>query len=770
MLLSRCLTLILALLLWNTAVGAEPVHSLHWSFKPLQSPPIPPTQDLRWAATPVDCFVLERLEAAGLTPTVPADRRKLVRRASFDLTGLPPSPEDVERVLADPSPDCFERLLDRLLESEHFGERWGRHWLDWSGYVDVIGGDNDAGTVKLGEGKWRYRDYVIRAFNRDMRFDEFVTEQLAGDETVDWRNASEFTPDIVNKLTATTFLRPVADDTDENELNTPDVRHGVWQRTAEGVANNLLALTLHCAKCHDHKYDPISQRDYYRFAAHFAPAFNPERWLQPKDRNLPDISTIEKKAADQFNQEVDAAVARVDKRRAELEAPVRSSLLEGKLAKLPAEIRADLKSALQTASEKRSEVQKYLSDKFEKDVLPTPEQIRAALGESVRAEVAAAEEEIIRLNHSKKRWGILQAVYDVGLPSPTRILRRGNHLNPGDEVSAGFLTALCMPNSADDKILRSDSGAECVGATSGRRLRLARWLSDGASPASALMSRVMVNRMWQQLFGVGLVETSDNFGIAGARPSHPELLEWLASRFIQSGWRIKPMLRLIMTSATYLQSSAAVDSPATDRANAVDPDNRLLWKQRLRRLDAEVIRDSLLAVADLLDPAIGGMAMPIEYRPDGMMVLKGRAGAPPAQPSRRSVYVLARRNYPLSFLATFDQPIMVINCARRTPSAVVSQALTMLNDAFVEEQSAALAKRVEQATAHANPAQKIAKAFQWALSRPPAPDEMLWCEQFLSGQTSPVTDDERAKSVAQRQALSLLCQALVNSSEFLYIE
>ena len=751
-------------------MGAEPVHGVHWGFKPLVSPPVPRTRDLRWPATPVDRFVLARLEAAGLQPAARADRRKLIRRASFDLTGLPPTPEDIQRGLDDPSPDWFERLVDRLLESEHFGERWGRHWLDWSGYVDVIGGDNDAGTVKLGEGKWRYRDYVIRAFNRDMPFDEFITQQLAGDETVDWRNASEFSPDIINRLTATTFLRHVADDTDENELNTADIRHGVWQRTAELVANNLLALTLHCAKCHDHKYDPISQRDYYRFAAHFAPAFNPERWLQPKDRNLPDISTTEKKAADQFNQEIDAAVARLEKRRAELEAPARSRSIEEKLAQLPVEIRADLKSALQTPSEKRSEVQKYLADKFEKSVLPTPEQIRAALAETARAEVAVAEEEILQLNHSKKRWGMLQAVYDVGLPSPTRILQRGNHLNPGDEVSAGFLTALCGPSSTDDKLLGTDPGPPWVGATSGRRLRLARWLCDGPSPASGLMARVMVNRMWQQLLGVGLVETSDNFGVAGSRPSHPELLEWLASQFIQSGWRIKPMLRLIMTSATYLQSSAALNSPAADRAYEVDPDNRLLWKQRLRRLDAEVIRDALLAVADLLDPAIGGPAMPIEYRPDGMMVLKGRAGALPRQPSRRSVYVLARRNYPLSFLATFDQPIMAMNCARRTPSAVVSQSLTMLNDAFVEEQSAALALRVDQATAHASPAERITKVFQWALSRPPAPDEAAWCERFLSGQTSPVAADEPAKSTARRQALASLCQTLFNSSEFLYIE
>ncbi|HXJ74117.1 MAG TPA: DUF1549 domain-containing protein, partial [Candidatus Dormibacteraeota bacterium] len=273
----------------SSTLPAPANRAKHWAFEPLQPGPVPLVKDTLAARGPVDRFILAKLEEKNLQLAGPATRVALVRRLTLDLIGLPPTADEIEEFVTDDTPDAGARLVERLLAPAHFGECWGRHWLDWSGYVDVLGGDNDAGTIKLGQGKWRYRDYVVRALAEDKAFDEFLREQIAGDEMIDWRGAAEWTPAMVDLLTATTFLRSTADDTDESELNTTDIRYGVLQRTAEAVVNNLLALTWQCAKCHDHKYDPIPQRDYYRFLAYFTPAFNPDAWLQPTNRALPDV-------------------------------------------------------------------------------------------------------------------------------------------------------------------------------------------------------------------------------------------------------------------------------------------------------------------------------------------------------------------------------------------------------------------------------------------------------------------------------------------------
>ena len=654
--------------------------------------------------------------------------------------------------------------------SPHFGECWGRHWLDWAGYVDVLGGDNDAGIVTLAEGKWRYRDYVIGCLNEDLPFDRFVRDQLAGDEMVDWRNAENFTPDLVELLVATTFLRNAADDTDADELNTPDIRHGVLQRTIEVVANNLLGLTLNCARCHDHKYDPVSQREYYQFAAHFTPALNPERWVQPKERALPDVAKAPRQAIERHNKLIDEAVNALTARRDQIEAPVRGRFLEERLAKLPEEIRADTKAAIQTAADKRTEVQKYLAKRFEKMLSPKPEEIRDALSEQNNATIAFLERESARLNGTRQKWGTIQAVYDVGPPPATHVLKRGNHLAPGEEVQPGFLSALCDAGYANSLAsARQLPSAKPCGSTSGRRLALAHWLTDTNSPAAALVARVFVNRVWQQLFGVGIVETSDNFGLAGTRPTHPELLDWLAGEFIRQGWRLKPILKLIMASATYRQSSAMTDPQEFARAMKVDPANQLLWRQRLRRLDAEMVRDTMLAIGGTLDRAMGGRPVPLENRPDGMVVVREKDTPSPTSKWRRSLYLLARRNYQLSLLNTFDQPTMPLNCTRRTPSAVVLQSLTMLNDAFVLEQAGFLAARVTEEQAGADVESQIQRAFAFALSRPPDAEELEWCTRFMERQTVRHGSGAIDSPEARQRALVNLCQMLMNSSEFLYI-
>jgi hypothetical protein len=616
----------------------------HYAFRKLPRPTVPHGKDNSRVRTPIDAFVLARLEANGLTFSPEADRRTLNRRVSLDLLGLPPAPEDVEAFVNDPRPDAYERLIDRLLASPHFGERWGRHWLDGAGYVDVTGGDNDAATIKLGENKWRYRDYVIAAFNDDLPFERFLVEQIAGDELVDWRSQKTFDPATRRLLIATGFLRTAADDTDENELNTLDIRHGILQRTGEVLASNLLGLTLQCAKCHDHKYEPISQQDYYRLLALLQPAFNPANWLQPKQRLIKDAV-----------------------------------------------------------------------------------------------------------------WGNLQVVCDSGPPTPTYLLRRGNHDRPGAEVTPGFLSVLC---DSEPAAILGPTKAE--GKTSGRRLALARWLTDFCTPAGGLVLRVHVNRVWAHLFGKGLVETCDNLGVTGAKPTHPELLEWLASQFAANEGRLKPLLKLLLTSTVYRQGSADVLPNGT----SVDPEDRLLWRQRLRRLESEVVRDSILAVSGQLDRSSGGAPVPVEARPDGSFVLSDKGLPTPSSRWRRSVYLLARRNYHPTLLNVFDQPNLTTNCPCRTPSAVVLQSLTMLNDGVVLEQADFLAARVARSAA--NTEGRIDAAFRIVLARPPRPRETEWCADLLRRHAERYQAQKLSTDQAAQKALGHLCHTLLNTSEFLY--
>jgi hypothetical protein len=369
----------------NSARGEAPGESF-WSFRKLDRPAAPRVENADRVRTPVDAFLLAKLEAKGLAFAPDADRITLVRRAYFDLTGLPPAPEEVDAFLKDSAPGAFERLLDRLLASPHFGERWGRHWLDAAGYVDTVGFDIDLPNVMLGAGKWKYRDYVIRAFNQDKSFDRFIAEQLAGDEMVDWRAAAKFTPEIRELLIATGFLRTAEDDSHEPESNIPSVHYAVLHDTLEILGCNLLGLTLNCARCHDHKFDPISQKDYYQLMALFTPAYNPKAWKpvypwkpEIQDRALADVSPAERAEIERQNKELDEQVSALNKKLADLQRPYRSRLLEKKLASVPEPIRADTKTAVETPADKRGEVQKYLAGKFELLLKVTPEEVTAAL-------------------------------------------------------------------------------------------------------------------------------------------------------------------------------------------------------------------------------------------------------------------------------------------------------------------------------------------------------------------------------------------------------
>jgi hypothetical protein len=748
----------------------------HWSFQPLGQPAVPRVRDAARARTTIDAFLLARLEGKGLTFAPDADRVTLLRRACLDLLGRPPAPEEVDAFLADDRPDAYERLLDRLLSSPHFGERWGRHWLDVVGYTDTVGFDQDTNTILQTDGKWRYRDYVIAAFNDDLPYDRFVTEQLAGDELVDWRNAPRFTAEIRRLLTATGYLRTARDQTHEPESNIPSNYFAVLHDTVSIVGNSLLGLTLNCAQCHNHKLDPVPQREYYQLMACFTPAYNPRDWrpVYPwkagiKDRGLPDASPAELAEFERHNQGVARQAAELNRRLAELRGACEARLREARLRLLPEPIRADTRLAVDTPVAKRNEVQKYLAAKFEAALRVSPEEVAAALAPADRTETEKILARVATLEASRRSPGKIQALYDVGPPPPTYVLKRGNFENPGEEVPPGFLSALGepgvgVPPSGGGGRRPPEGGTPT--ASSGRRRALARWLTAPGSRPAALLARVMVNRLWQHLFGQGLVGTPENFGRSGEPPTHPELLEWLAGEFVRSGWRVKPLLARMMTSTAYRQSSRAGSAAAGE---AADPANRLLWRMRLKRLEAEAVRDSLLAVAGRLDPAMGGPPVLVRPRPDGLVEEDSRARPEHATGRRRSVYLLCRRSYNLTLLTVFDQPLVATNCPRRDVSAVALQSLAMLNDAFVSEQARHFADRVQRSAAPGGE-HAARTAFRLALARHPTAAEVRICARLLERQAAAGREAGRPAAEADREALVQLCHTLLNTSEFLYAE
>ena len=736
------------------AAAAEPRQ--HWSFQPLTRVNVPEVADASRVRNEIDAFIVQGLERKGLVLANDAEKHSLVRRVYFDLLGLPPSPDEIHQFVQDESPQAYEQLLGRLMESPHFGERWGRHWLDNAGYVDVQGLDNDAGIISSTENKWLYRDYVVASFNSDKPFDRFLTEQLAGDECVDWRNADQYTLEMQTLLVATGFLRNSADDTNANELNRRDVHHQILERTHEVVMNNLLGLTIQCAKCHDHKYEPLLQTDYYQWQALFQPAFNPDKWLQPGARQIPNVSAAEKTRIDQHNSQLDQQIASIKGQIAEVRKPFEQQVLDTKLSQLPEPIRADTLTAIRTSLDQRSEVQKYLASKFEEGLKVKSDDVNAIMTGPEKDRVAEYEKQIAGVASQKQTFQHWQAVYDSGPPTATRLLNRGDPLTPGEELLPSMISALAK--TPDVSIIPQFG-------SSGRRFALAKWLTDPQSPAGSLAIRVRVNRIWQHLFGRGIVKTTDNFGVTGTKPTHPELLDWLSSTFVADGQRLKPFLMKIMTSSAYLQSSIRDDELCT----SVDPENTLLWKQRLRRLESESVRDAILTVSGKLDRSMGGSPVPVEPRPDGSFVIK-REGLPtPTAQYRRTIYLLGRRNYHPTLLSVFDQPNLTTNCSERNTSAVVLQSLTMLNDSFVLEQAGALADRVMAVTEAKD--RWITTAFEITLGRIPTDRESVWCQNAMAREVDyhQQTDKQCPVEEAEKRGFARICHTLLNTSEFLLV-
>jgi len=732
---------------------------LHWAFRPLAPPPVPEVKDARPARTPVDRFLLARLQGKGLSFAPPADRHTLLRRVTFDLTGLPPTAEELEAFENDTRADAYERVVDRLLASPQFGVRWGRHWLDVAGYTDTVTFDEDFGPpVGFTEGKWRYRDYVVNAFNADVPYDRFVREQLAGDELVRWRDAKGYSPEVIEKLAATGFLRTVED------ISVEDPRTFVlWSNvheTLEHVGTSLLGLSLQCARCHSHKFEPIPQRDYYGMMALFTPALNVKSWKNARARLLPDVAGPVQAEIEAHNRDVDRSVGEVQQQIATLRRGYEMKLREEKLKPIPEPIRPDLKAALDLPDDKRDAVQKYLAAKLGPLVKVEPAAIDAALTADDRTTLAQHAARIAELNGRKRSHGWIHALYDVGPPPATHLFKRGEFETPGSEVPAGFLRVLSGPES--EKLLT----AEPPTGSSGRRTALARWITATESPASGLAARVMVNRIWQHLFGQGLSMNSENLGMSGSAPTHPELLDWLAADFRGNGWKMKRVIRQMVLSAAYRQSSVAAPAgKGQAKPVDVDPQNTLLWRMRLRRLDAESLRDAVVSQAGKLDTRLGGPPVPLVYD-----IATGRVSEQdltPGTSSRRAVYLTNRRQYNPTLLSNFDKPTVTRGVCRREASATVQQSLALMNDKFLHVNAERCADRI--AARARSPEDQIREAYRSILGRLPGADEAKWCGELRAKQTELFHKAGQPADEASRRALASLCQTLWSTNEFLYL-
>ena len=742
-----------------------------WAFQPIRKPTVPKVRSRSGVRTPIDSFVVARLEQAGLRLAKPASPESLIRRVTFDLTGLPPTPEEVAAFVADPSDAGYGRLVDRLLGSSPYGERWGRHWLDVAGYADSNGGV-EADTER--EWAWRYRDYVIRAFNADKPFSEFITEQLAGDELLPADRTDLSGPDL-DRLIATGFLRMAPDPTGDNPPDADLARNQVIADTVQIVSSSLLGMTVQCAQCHDHRYDPIPQSDYYRLRAVFEPAFDWKHWKNPAQRLVSLMPAVDRMSSEC----IETSARLLDSEATRLHDELIERFVQKQLLLVPESDRVAVLAARRTAAGKRSPEQLQLLRHY-----PTF-QDHIILGEIDREGANRVEEVRKRATTERAVKPVDPRVHclveDPGTKVETVLFHRGDHQQPKGTVQPGLLMAMGLGGLNLD-IPGSSPGLR----TTGRRLELARRLTDRSNPLTA---RVWVNRIWLQHFGVGLVATPGNFGALGERPSHPELLEWLADDFMANGWKTKRLHRLIVTSAAYRQGSVNVP------AQKADPDNRLLGRFRLRRLDAESLRDGMLAVSGRLDPLPYGPPVPVAVTPQGQFVV-GRqkrdgngdsVGVDPAGSDafRRSVYVQVRRTMPVGVLETFDAPVVNPNCELRSASTVAPQSLMLLNDGFVLERSADLAARLLREQP-ADSDHRISRLWSLLFASQPTDRERRRALEYVNQQigliptatttasktSKPTNDakDPKPPTDPSLPAWASLCQVLMGSNRFLYLD
>ncbi len=597
----------------------------HWSLRPRATPPIPTFSD-PWAAQPIDAFVLQKLNDQGLRHAPPASRQTLIRRVTLDLIGLPPTPAAVREFVADPSPKAYERLVDRLLAMPEYAERQARQWLDVVRFAESDGFEYDTHRSEA----WQYRDYVIRSFAEDKPYDQFVTEQLAGDE---------MEPGNQQMQVAASFNRLGPYRRNAGNQDKAYIRNEILTEMTNVVGSALLGVTLGCARCHDHKFDPIRHTDYYRMQSFFATT---------EQHDIPLSSEAEKAAWKE-----------------------RTALVNRELAELKVKLKA-------VAPEAKAAIEQVIGVKEKQVPEPLPE---------------------------------LKTVRDEPkLYQPVHVLLRGSSDAPAAKMGMRPLG-----------VLLPDGAPEWGDAIEQPRMKLAKWIVD---PANPLTARVMVNRLWQGHFGAGIVATPSDFGKMGTRPTHPELLDWLANEFVASGFRMKPLHRMMVLSNTYQQASVAV-------ADARDPRNRFLGSFSRRRLQAEEMRDAMLSAAGILNSKRGGPGVltPIEpelvnllYKPDQWAVTPDSS-----EHNRRSIYLFQKRNMRMPFMEVFDSPDTLLSCARRESSTHAPQALELLNGAVTRQASVLLAERLEKEA----PSKRIDLAFELVFGRPPVAKEREASRRFL---------------------------------------
>jgi hypothetical protein len=711
----------LTVVIWSLAGAVDPetafigVRWKYWAFQKVVQPPVPSSTD-PWVHSPIDAFVLQGMESKKLKPSAALDRVHLVRRLYFDLVGLPPSPAEVDAFVKDRDTKAYEKVVDRLLASPQYGERWALKWLDVVRYADTNGFEIDGDRPQA----WRYRDYVIDSFNRDKPYDRFIKEQIAGDEIY---------PGNKDALIATGYLRAGSEHLVAGNID-PDVsRQEVLTEIATSVGQTFMGLTINCARCHNHKFDPILQADYYRLQAVFNTA---------KGKDL-EIATAQEKAdwktvEAAYNKRVDPIKDALK----QLAAPYEEKIKAERLAKLDTK----LQDAWRTPEATRTPEQKKLAENVKDQIEPTWDVVVGAMPPEDRETRAKLREKLHQIEATEPD------------PLPTAYA----YVNTGEPPSQSYVLRMGDPKHTIAPVVPSvprvlKTSYEIPDALTGRRTSLANWL---ASPDNPLTARVMVNRIWQFRMGQGIVRTPNDFGVMGDKPSNKDLLSWLAAEFVAQGWSVKAMDRLIVLSSTYQQASL----PDKDK-EAVDPDNRLLWRMNRKRMEGEMIRDVALSVTGTLNPQLGGRPVRIPIEPEVYNLIfteHERDGLWPVNPDkkvqdRRSIYLYNKRSVRLPLLSAFDQPDAITSCPVRPVSTHALQALSLMNSDFMQDQSRAFASRLDTACKHRSKSCDVNLAWRLAYSRYPSSAEAKLAVKFLNSGGS----------------LQEMCLAILNRNEFVYV-
>ncbi len=750
-----------------------PEHRKYWAFVPPVKSEVP---KITGYSNPIDAFIVDELKKKNLSLSPRADKTTLLRRVTFDLTGLPPTPEEIKEFLNDKSPDAYEKIVDKLLASPRYGERWAQHWLDVVRFGETNGFELDAERPQA----WRYRDYVVSSLNNDKPYDRFIQEQIAGDE---------LDPKIFEAHVATGFLRAGPQHVVSGNLDKAELRQEYLTETMLGLGSGIMGLTVGCARCHDHKFDPILQSDFYKLQAFFAASDNVDY-----DNSAEDKKENHKLSRQSFEEKLKAIKLQL----ADLEKPFIEQLKAGKKSKLEPKYL----EALETPKDQRTSEQKEIAKYAEAKLDVKYEELLTAMPEGIKNSRAALRRQMHDLDwEAPTPLPKALAVIDKLDPIPAAYIFKGGEVHsPLREVKPQFPKVLLPPNA------KVEAEYFAIGKSTGRRTALAKWLT---SPDNPLTARVMVNRLWQHHFGQGLVTTLNDFGRNGSGVTNQPLLDWLAVAFMegtariavdspapqsairipQSNWSLKSLHKLMVTSATYQQSSSITPQSALPNPNSIDPENKLLWRANRQRLDAESLRDSILASSGLLNEQRGGESIRVpmepevvetiftEYEPDNLWPVHPDQ----RQHTRRSLYLLRKRNVKLPMLVAFDTPDLQSVCGARNVSVHSLQALTLMNSDFMQEQSKALAARILQA-AKTTPT-RLTRLYELTLGRAPRTEEIKAAHTFLKEQ-SVILNARKAQGeeIVKINQLPVnidpitaaawvdLCLATLNLNEFVYVK